>query len=43
MNPKEATFYTNLAAVFFEKGDYDKVIELCDSVILMAKDGNYDF
>ena len=43
MNPKEATFYTNLSAVFFEMGDYVKVIELCDEVIKMSKDGNYDF
>ena len=33
MNPKEPTFYTNLAAVYFEMGEYDNVIEQCDKVI----------
>ena len=43
MNPKEPTFYTNNAAVYFEMGDFDKVIELCDAVIQMSKEGAYDF
>ena len=30
LNPKEFTFYTNLSAVHFEKGEYDTVIGLCD-------------
>ena len=30
LNPKEFTFYTNLAAVHFEMKEYDRVIELCD-------------
>ena len=43
LNPKEFTFYTNLAAVHFEMGEYDRVIELCDQVIQMSKEGGYDF
>ena len=33
MNPKEMTFYTNLAAVYFEQGEYDKVIEECEKAV----------
>ena len=43
MDPREFTYYTNLAAVHFEKKEYDTVIELCDKVITMAKEGGYDF
>ena len=43
LNPKEFTFYSNLAAVFFEMGEYDQAIEQCDKVIEMSKAGNYDF
>lgn len=43
LNPKEFTFYTNLAAVYFEMGEYDKVIAETDKVIQMSKEGNYDF
>ena len=43
MDPKEFTFYTNLAAVHFEKKEFDTVIELCDKVIEMAKEGGYDY
>lgn len=43
LNPKEATFYTNLAAVYFEMGEYDNVIEQCDKVIQMSKEGGYDY
>merc|ERR1712004_156693 len=43
LNPKEFTYYSNLAAVYFEMGEYDKVIEQCDRPIAMAKEGPYDF
>lgn len=43
LNPKEPTFYTNLAAVYFEMGDYDNTIEQCDKVIQMSKEGGYDY
>ena len=43
MNPKEMTFYSNLAAVYFEMGEYDKVIEECDKVIALSKEGSYDY
>ena len=43
MNPKEMTFYTNLAAVYFEQGEYDKVIEECEKAVKLSKEGSYDY
>jgi len=31
--PKDITFLTNLGAVYFEQGDYDKAIETCEKAI----------
>lgn len=31
--PKDITFLTNLGAVYFEKGDYDKTIETCEKAV----------
>lgn len=31
--PKDITFLTNLAAVYFEQGDYDKCIETCEKAV----------
>ncbi|PSS36858.1 hypothetical protein PHLCEN_2v1286 [Hermanssonia centrifuga] len=31
--PKDMTFLTNLGAVYFEQGDYDKCIETCEKAI----------
>lgn len=31
--PKDITFLTNLAAAYFEKGDFDKTIEVCDKAV----------
>ncbi|KAK0453173.1 activator of Hsp70 and Hsp90 chaperone [Armillaria borealis] len=31
--PKDITFLTNLAAVYFEQGDYDKTIETCEKAV----------
>lgn len=31
--PKDMTFLTNLGAVYFEEGDYDKCIETCEKAI----------
>ncbi len=30
LNPRELTFYTNKAAVFFEMKQFQEVIELCE-------------
>nr|GAT46225.1 activator of Hsp70 and Hsp90 chaperones [Mycena chlorophos] len=31
--PKDITFLTNLSAVYFEQGDYDKAIETCEKAV----------
>ncbi|RDB20543.1 Heat shock protein sti1 [Hypsizygus marmoreus] len=31
--PKDVTYLTNLSAVYFEQGDYDKAIETCDKAV----------
>jgi len=31
--PKDVTFLTNLGAVYFEKGEYDKAIETCEKAV----------
>lgn len=41
--PNEITYYTNKAAVFFQKGEYDVCISECDRGIEIAKSGYYDF
>jgi len=43
LNPKEMTFYSNLAAVYFEMSEFDNAIEQCDKVIALSKEGNYDY
>jgi len=43
LNPKELTYYSNLAAVYVEMGELEKAIECCDNAIEKAKEGNYDY
>lgn len=43
LNPKEFTFYTNMAAVYVEMKEYDSAIEQCDKVIELSKEGGYDY
>merc|ERR1719498_3020 len=42
-NPEEMTYYSNKAAVHFEKRDYDACIEACDEGLALMKGGNYDY
>lgn len=42
-DPSEMTYYTNKAAVYFEKKEYDKCIEECDKAIQQASGGQYDY
>ena len=42
-NPDETTFYSNKAACYFEKKDYEKCIEVCEEGMAVCKGSNYDF
>lgn len=41
--PKDVTFLTNLAAVYFEQGDYDKCIESCEKAVEEGRSLRADF
>lgn len=41
--PNEITYYTNKAAVYFQKGEYDTCIEECNKGIEISKEGYYDY
>ncbi|ORY32622.1 TPR-like protein [Naematelia encephala] len=41
--PKDVTFLTNLSAVFFEKGDYEKCIETCEKAVEEGRDLRSDY
>ncbi|KAG6333762.1 hypothetical protein ID866_5324 [Astraeus odoratus] len=41
--PKDVTFLTNLAAAYYEKGDYDKCIETCETAVEEGRSLRADF
>lgn len=43
INPAEMIYYSNLAAVYMEMGDFDTAIEQCDKGIEIRYDGPYDY
>ena len=43
LDPGEITYYTNLAAVYFEMKDYTKCIETCDKAIDVGREKRADF
>jgi stress-induced-phosphoprotein 1 len=43
MDPKELTYYSNKAAVYFEMKSYDECISACEEAIETTKGTNYDF
>lgn len=44
LDPTELTYYTNLAACYFELAEYDKCIEQCDVAIKTGREtGGYDY
>jgi len=43
LEPNELSYYTNKAAVYFEKKEYDKCIEECDKAIKKSSEGHYDY
>lgn len=43
LDPNEITFYTNMAAVYFEQQDYDKCVSTCDKAIEVGRENRADF
>merc|ERR1712137_1265848 len=43
LDPNEITFYTNMAAVYFEQQDYDKCISTCDKALEVGRENRADF
>ncbi|KAJ8481593.1 hypothetical protein ONZ51_g5884 [Trametes cubensis] len=41
--PKDITFLTNLAAAYFEKGEFDKCIETCEKAVEEGREIHADF
>ncbi|KAG6866007.1 hypothetical protein C0991_009679 [Blastosporella zonata] len=41
--PKDLTFLTNLGAVYFEQGDYDKTIETCEKAVEEGREIRADY
>ncbi|KAL7412013.1 putative Hsp90 cochaperone [Mrakia frigida] len=41
--PKDISFLTNLAAVFFEQGEFDKAIETCDKAVEEGRELRADY
>ncbi|TFK85011.1 hypothetical protein K466DRAFT_204567 [Polyporus arcularius HHB13444] len=41
--PKDITFLTNLAAAYFEKGDYDETIKTCEKAVDEGRELRADF
>ncbi|KAI0829345.1 chaperone [Trametes gibbosa] len=41
--PKDITFLTNLAAAYFEKGEYDKCIETCETAVEQGREIHADY
>ncbi|KAF8076017.1 activator of Hsp70 and Hsp90 chaperone [Lyophyllum atratum] len=41
--PKDVTFLTNLGAVYYEQGDYDKAIETCEKAIEEGREIRADY
>jgi len=43
LDSAEITYHTNLAAVYFEKKDYPKCVEICDKAIDVGRENRADF
>ena len=43
LDPTEITFYSNLAAVYFEKKDYGECVKTCETAIEIGKEHRADF
>lgn len=42
-DPTDITFYTNMAAVFFEQKEYEKCIKECEKAIEIGRENRADF
>jgi len=43
LDPTEITFYSNLAAVHFEKKDYEECVKVCEKAIEVGRENRADF
>lgn len=43
LDPNEITFYSNLAAVHFEKKDYEECVKVCEKAIDVGRENRADF
>jgi len=43
LDPAEITFRSNLAAVYFEKKDYEKAVKVCEEAIDIGRENRADF
>ncbi|XKL66599.1 hypothetical protein PGB90_010019 [Kerria lacca] len=43
LNPTDMTYYTNIAAVYFEQKEYKKCIEQCEKAIEVGRENRADF
>jgi len=43
LDPTEITFRSNLAAVHFEKKEYDKVVKICEEAVEIGRENRADF
>ena len=43
MDPAEITFRSNLAAVYFEKKEYNECVKVCEKAIEVGRENRADF
>ena len=43
MDPSEITFYSNLAAVYFEQKDYAECVQTCEKAVEVGRENRADF
>ena len=43
LDPTEITFYSNLAAVHFEKKEYEECVKVCEKAIEVGRENRADF
>ena len=43
LDPSEITFYSNLAAVHFEKKEYEECVKVCEKAVDVGRENRADF